>query len=131
MPGETHLIEPARIVAVQARRQQLALPCAGRGLAALQLLDDAREPVGADRLAAPRGAAASRPVGATSSAAAAIAASASGPLASTVAAGKPRRNCTARARRSSRGASSRNAYGFALISSCDKGLGSTVSRALT
>ena len=35
---------------MQARRQDLALPRAGGGLEALQLLDDAREPVGADQL---------------------------------------------------------------------------------
>ena len=78
----------------------------------------------------------SRTVGATSSVAAAIAASSSVPSASAPAvpdacAGRPRRSCTARVRRSSSGASSRNAYGLALSSSCDSGLGSTVSRAMT
>ena len=64
--------------------------------------------------------------------AAAIAASSSAPAASTrLGAAAPRRSCTARVRRSSSGASSRNAYGFALSSSCDSGDGSTVSRAIT
>ena len=39
LTGEAELIEPARIVAVQARRQDLALPRAGGGLEALELLD--------------------------------------------------------------------------------------------
>ena len=42
---------------------------------------------------------------------------------------KVRRNCTARARRSSSGASSRNAYGLALRISCENGDGSGVSMA--
>ena len=51
---EAQLIEPLRIVAVQARRQDLALPRAGGGLEALQLLEHAAEPVGADQLRATR-----------------------------------------------------------------------------
>src|SRR6185436_4571316 len=48
--GEAHLVEPARVVAVEARWQHLALPRAGRGLEALELLDDPAEALGTDQL---------------------------------------------------------------------------------
>ena len=49
---EAELIEPGRVVAVEPRRQDLALPRAGGGLVARELVEHAREPVGADHLRA-------------------------------------------------------------------------------
>jgi len=51
---QAQLIQPLRIVAVQPRRQHLALPRTGRGLESLQLLDHAAEAVAADQLRAAR-----------------------------------------------------------------------------
>ena len=54
LPAQAQLIEPLRIVAVQPRRQDLALPRTGRSLEALQLLEHAPEPIRTDQLRAAR-----------------------------------------------------------------------------
>ena len=50
--AEAQLIEPGRVVAVEPRGQDLALPRAGRGLEPRQLIEHARQAVGADHLGA-------------------------------------------------------------------------------
>ncbi len=69
-----------------------------------------------------------RASGSASATTASTAAGSSPPIRSAIAAGRPRRTVTARARRSSSGASSRKAYGLAFRISCAKTDGSGSSR---